>query len=98
MDKDTDAYVAHHSRRMLSFALYRKLKSVVDLWDREERGKAKVVAAAAYGLVVWIAFAVLGALLLPRYTLFFALVGSLVWLVFVLTLVRKHLGAPRNRS
>jgi len=97
-DTETDAYVAHQAKRMLSFAMYRKLKSVVDSWEREERAKAKVVAGAAYGLVVWIALVVIAALLLPRFTLLFALGATLVWLVFVITLMRKHLRAPDRRS
>lgn len=97
-DPDTDIYVAHQSKRMMSLAMYRKLKSVVDSWDREERGKAKVVAGAAYGFVVCVALVSVGALLSPTHTGWFVPVGFLVWLVFVLTLIRRHLAAARERS
>ena len=96
-DAETEAYLAQQARRMLSFAMYRKLKSVVDSWEREERGKTPVVAGAAYGLAVWILLVLVGALLLPRFTVLFALVGSLVWLAFVVMLIRKHLGAQRGK-
>lgn len=43
-DADTRAFVEHRSKRMMSFAMYRKLKAVVDSWEREERGKARVAA------------------------------------------------------
>ena len=94
-DTDTDTFVAHQSNRMMSFAMYRKLKSVVDSWDREERGKRRVVAGAAYGLVAWLAVVVVGALLAPTYSGLLVPVGFLVWVILVVALIRKHLGATR---
>jgi hypothetical protein len=87
-DKD----VEHHSRRMLSFAMYRKLKSIVDGWDREERGKAKVVAAAVYALLAWLLALVVGAAFFPAYSGLLLPVGFLAWVVFVVSRIWKHLG------
>jgi hypothetical protein len=87
-DKD----VAHHSRRMMSSAMYRKLKSVVDAWDRQERGKARVVAAAAYGLLAWLLAFIVGATFFPAYSGLLLALGLLAWLVFVVSRIWKHLG------
>ena len=95
-DLDTQAFVARQSRRMMSFALYRKLRSEVESWDREERGKAKVVAGGVFGLFVWLALIVAGALLAPRYAGLLLPVGLVAWAVLVVVLIRRYLGERRK--
>ena len=97
-DPDTEAFVARHSRRMMAFALYHRLRSEIDSWDREERGKAKVVAGGILGLIAWIALVVLGAFLVPRYAALLLPVGFVAWVVLVIVLIRRHLGARRRNS
>jgi cobalamin biosynthesis protein CobD/CbiB len=97
-DIDTEAFVARQSRRMMSFAMYHKLKSIAESWDREERAKARVVAGALCGLAVWFALLVVGALLFPRYAGLLLPVGFVAWVVFVIALIRRHLGATRKGS
>ena len=79
---------------MESFAIYRKLKAVVDSWNREERGKARVAAAALYGLLAWFALLAAAAYFLPAYALPVSISGFLVWIAFVGVMLRKHLGMP----
>ena len=97
-DPDSEAFVAHQTRRMMSFALYRKLRSEIESWDREERGKAKVVAGGILGLVVWFALIVVGALLLPRYTGLLLPIGFVAWVALVIALIRRYLGTRRKDS
>ena len=97
-DTDPRAFVEHRSKHMMSFAMYRKLKAVVDSWEREERGKARVAATALAGLAIWFALLVASALLLPSHASLIAIAGFLVWVGFVAALIRKHLGAPRSSS
>jgi len=94
IDDDAEAFVEHRSRKMMSFAVYRKLKAVVDSWNREERGKAKVAAAALYGLLAWFALLIAAALFLRAYVLPVAVGGFLAWIGFVAVLLRRHLGTP----
>ena len=93
MTDDTDPFVEHQSRRMMSFAMYWKLKSVVDSWDREERAKAKIVTGAILGLLAWLGALVLGAFYFPTYSGLLVPVGFLAWVIFVVGLIWKHLGA-----
>ena len=79
----------------MSFAMYRKIKSIVDAWNREERGKARVAAGAACALLVWLALFVAAAFFVPAYSILISLIGFLAWIVFVLMLIRRYLGAPR---
>ena len=95
---DAGAIVERQSKHMLSFAIYRKLKVVVDSWEREERGKAKVVAAALVGLVLWFALVVASAFFLPVYSVLILIAGFLVWIGFVAVLIRKHLGMPGSSA
>ena len=93
---DASALVERQSKHMMSFAVYRKLKAVVDSWEREERGKARVVAAALIGLALWFALVVASAFFLPVYSVLISIAGFLVWIGFVAVLIRKHLGMPAN--
>jgi hypothetical protein len=77
--------------------MYHKLKSVVDSWNREERGKAKVVVGALYGLLAWFAAVTINAFLFPTYGgLLVPVGGFLAWAVFVVGLVWWHLGSTRR--
>jgi len=96
-DIDTRAFVARQSRRMMSFALYRRLRSEIESWDREERGKARVVAGAVGGLAAWIALLIATALLQPRYAGLLLPIGLVAWVALVIVLIRRHLGERRNR-
>ena len=89
---EPDKDIEHHSRRMMSSVMYRKLKAVVDAWDREERGKAKVVAAAVYGLLVWLLALLVGAAFFPAYSGLVLSMGFLAWVVFVVGRIWKHFG------
>lgn len=97
-DGDTDAFLERRSRQLMSFAVYRKLKAIVESWEREERGKARVAAGALYGLLLWFALLAGSALVLPAYAPLISIVGFLVWIGFVAALIRKHLGTPRSSS
>ncbi len=97
-DTDTRAFVEHRSKHVMSFAMYRKLKAVVDSWEREERGKARVAAGALYGLLLWFSLLAGSALVLPAYAPLISIAAFLVWIGFVAALIRKHLGTPRRSS
>ncbi len=97
-DTDTRAFVEHRSRHMMSFAMYRKLKAVVESWEREEHGKARVAAGALYGLLVWIALIAASVLVVPAYALMISVAGFLVWIGLVAALISRHLGTPRRSS
>lgn len=91
-DSESGDFVQHRSGRMMSFAVYRKLKAVVDSWEREERGKARVATGALIGLVLWLCLLAGSALLLPAHAVLISIAGFLVWIGFVAGLIRKHLG------
>jgi hypothetical protein len=95
---DAGALVERQSKHMMSFAIYRKLKGVVDSWNREERGKARVVAAALVGLGLWFALVVASAFFLSAYSVLISIAGFLVWIGFVAVLMRKHLGTPGSSA
>ena len=80
----------------MSFALYRKLRSEIESWNREERAKAKVVVGAILGLLAWFALMIAGALLAPRYAGLLLPVGFVAWIIFVIVLIRRHLGERRK--
>ena len=81
----------------MSLAMYYRLRSVIDSWDEEERGKAKVIAGAIGGLLAWGVLLVVGVLLAPRYAGLLLPIGFLAWVVLVVVLIRRHLGArPRK--
>jgi hypothetical protein len=95
---DAGALVERQSKHMMSSAIYRKLRAVVDSWEREERGKARVVAAALIGLALWFCLVVASAFLLPAYSALLSIAGFLVWIGFVAVLMRKHLGMPGSSA
>ena len=97
-DNESGEFVQRQSGRMMSFAVYRKLKAVVDSWEREERGKARVVAAALVGLGLWFALVVASAFFLPVYSVLISIAGFLVWIGLVAVLIRKHLGMPGSSA
>jgi len=97
-DPDTHTFVEHRSRRMMSFAIYHKLKSLSDGWNREERGKAKVAAGAIVGLLVLFSLIVVGVRVLARDAIFLVPIGFVAWLVLIVVLIRKYLGAKRTDS
>lgn len=86
------AEVADRSRRIASFAIFHRLKAIVDLWEREERGKARVAVGAFTGLVVLGVATARVALWQPAYWGEVLLLGFVVWVGTVLLLMRKHLG------
>jgi len=89
IDDDDGVFVERRSRQMESFAIYRKLKAVVDSWNREERGKARVAAAALYGLLAWFALLAAAAYFLPAYALPVSIAGFLVWIAFVAVMLES---------
>ena len=80
----------------MSLAMYRKLKAVVDSWDREERAKAKILVGAVCGLFAWFAVLILGAFYFPAYAGLMVPIGFVAWVVLVVGLIWKHLRAPRR--
>jgi len=76
----------------MSFAMYRRLKAVVDSWRREEQGKAKVAAAALYGLLAWLVLFAAAAFFVPAYAIPVSVVVFLAWIAFVAAMLRKHIG------
>ena len=95
-EKDFDPFVEHQSKRMMSFALYGKVKSLVDSWNREERAKARIIVLAMCGLLAWLAAIIVGAIFFPRYAGLLVPIGFLAWVVYVVGLIWKHLSAPRR--
>ena len=84
--------IEHGSRRLMSRAMYARLKAVVDSWEREERANEKIAARAVGSLVVLAVAAVVAYRFLPY---FFDLVlwgGFAAWIVYVVVLIRRHLG------
>jgi hypothetical protein len=93
---EQDPVLEHQSERLMSRAMYWKLKSVVDSWDREERAKAKIVAGAILGLFAWFGALILAAFYFPTYSGLAIAIGFLAWVVFVVGLIWKHLGAVQR--
>jgi len=94
-DTDAHSFVEHQSKRLMSLAMYHKLKSIVDSWRNEEHGKARVAAGALYGLVVWFAVLAASAFVLPVSLGLVLLIGFLAWISLVVWLIRKNLRGSR---
>lgn len=83
--------IGHGSRRLMSRAMYAKLKAMVDSWEREERAREKIAARAIGSLIVLAVASIAAYRFLPY---FFDLVlwgGFLVWIAYVILLMRLHL-------
>ena len=93
-EADVRDHVREKSARLFSRAVYQKLRNLVGSWEREERGKTKVVIGALVGLVVLGAFAAAIVLWRPEYGGFSFLLGFLAWIVFAFWLMHRHLGRP----
>jgi hypothetical protein len=91
-EAEADEYVRSKTDRMLAFPIYSRLRAIVSSWDREERGKAKIVAGAAVGFVVLGLVAVLFGTWRPEYAGYSFVLGFPVWVGFVLWLMFRHLG------
>lgn len=91
VDRDVRAEEANHSRRVVSFAIFRRMKAIVESWEREERGKARVALGALAGLAVLAVATALAALWQPGRWDELLLLGLLIWVGAVLLLMRKYL-------
>lgn len=95
-DAEARAYVQAKSARMLSRAIYLKLKAVVSSWEREERGKARVASGALLGLLALAAVAMGFGVWRAEYAVVSLLAGFAIWVCFVFWLMRLHLGRERR--
>jgi hypothetical protein len=77
---------------MMSAAMHHKLKSVVDSWQREEKGKAEVLSQAGYSLLVLAGGTGLSAFFLPIAWPWALAIGFAAWVAYVMWLVHEHLG------
>jgi len=91
-DDEIREYVRFKSTRLMSAVAYRKLKAAVLAWEREEQAKSRVFSRAVLGLLVLFVFAGLVALVTRRYAGFWISGGFLVWVAYVVALMRRHLG------
>ena len=91
-DDEIREYVRFKASRLMSAVAYRKMKDAVSSWEREERAKSKVFLHAVWGLLVLSVFAGVVALATQRYTGFWIAGGFLVWVAYVVALMRRHLG------
>lgn len=92
MDENTKEIIDRKSKSMMSHAMYIKIKGVVDSWENEEIGKAKVVKGAFYGLGALFVALVLAAIYFPSAFGWVLLFGLVSWVALYLILMLKHLG------
>ncbi len=90
-DREAFPEVEEGARRLASLALFRRLKAIVDSWEREERGKARVAMGALLGLAVLAGATALAVLWQPAYWDRVLSLGFLIWVIAVLLLMRRHL-------
>ena len=96
-DREWKSDVEHRSRRMFSAAMYRRLKAIVDSWRHEERAKARIAIGSLIGLLVWLLLVFVSVPLLGREAATLVVFGFVAWVVFVVFLIRRHLGETRER-
>jgi F0F1-type ATP synthase assembly protein I len=98
-DDEIRDYVRFKSSRLMSAALYERLKAVIQSREREERAKSKVLSGALLGLLVLVVFSVLVAVGIRRFANSLILGGFCIWIVYFVVLMRRHLGKrPRADS
>lgn len=97
-DDEIREYVRFKSARLMSAAIYEKLKAVVLAREREEHGKSMVVSRALMGLLALSVFAVLVALGTQQYAGLWIAGGFLVWVAFVIALMRRHLDSQTKED
>lgn len=90
-NRDALAEMEESAGHLASLALFRRLKAMVDSWEREERGKARVAMGALLGLAVLAGATALAVIWQPAYWDRVLSVGFLIWVVAVLLLMRRHL-------
>jgi membrane protein CcdC involved in cytochrome C biogenesis len=89
-DRESRADIEHRVARMQAAVIYRRLKAIVDGWEREERAKKKVALhalawlAGIWAITIPVGWLSGGGLLL---SLFF---GFVFWVLVVITLMREH--------
>lgn len=86
-----DPYLNHKARRMMSAAMYRKLRRIAAGWEREERLKARAagVALCLLGVVVGVTTATWA--LFPVWTGIVLTGGLLLWLAILAALTLEFL-------
>jgi len=97
-EREPQQDLEHRSRRMFSAAMYRRLKAIVDTWDREERGKASAAIGSLAGLLVWALLVVVSVPYLGRDATYVFVLGFVAWLAWVVFLLRRHLAKGREGS
>ena len=96
-EREWKSDLEHRSRRMFSAAMYRRLKAIVDSWRHEERARARIAIGGFVGLLVWVLLVFVSVPLLGREAAYLVVFGFLAWVVFVVFLIRRHLGRRGER-
>jgi hypothetical protein len=91
-EEETNEYVRAKTDRMLAPPIYRRLRAIVSSWDREERGKARVIAGAGIGFVALALVATLFGAWRPEYAGYSFVLGFPFWVALVSWLMYRHLG------
>lgn len=92
-DEEIREYVKFKASRLLAAVTFRKMKAAASSWEWEEDAKSKVFSRAVSGLLVLCVFGVLVAFATQRYAGFWISGGFLIWVAYVIALMRRHLGA-----
>lgn len=91
-----DRIVDHKARRMMSAAMYWKLRGVVAGWEREERLKSRAAGVSGFLLLALAGTALTAYAVSPAWTLPVIAYGTVLWLV-VLVGLTIELVLPERR-
>lgn len=91
MNGDPNDPIGHGSRRLMSRAMYAKLKAMVDSWEREERAREKIAARAIGSFIILAVASVAAYRFLPYFFDLLLWGGFVAWIAYVILLMRRHL-------
>ena len=94
VDDEIRDYVRFKASRLMSVAVYQKLKAAVISHQREEYAKSKVLTGALWGLLALFVFSIVVTILLRPYAGYMFLGAFFIWVAYVLVLMRRHLDTP----
>jgi len=92
-----DRSLDRQARRMMSAAMYWKLRGVVAGWEREERRKSSAAGVAGFLLLALGGAALVATAVSPAWTLPVIAYGTVLWLV-VLVGLTVELVLPERRA
>lgn len=92
-----DRAMDHQARRMMSAAMYRKLRGVVAGWEREERLKSSAAGVSGFLLLALAGVALAAYAVSPAWTLPVIVYGTVLWLVVLIGLT-VELVLPERRA